>query len=160
MLNTQTLEQSASHKDNPSESRKAPSTRGEQRTALQVSYFCPAMEDWELDFGWLEVRTRIKESLSHDALPNMNAILLLIGVQELGQIRTTFTKEEKQDLMHIAVCHLLSLEGYYSFAGRDIDGWPHYEQVRIHDTTGLKTQEDWLKRLIIRYFRESQSEMS
>lgn len=118
------------------------------------------MEDWELDFGWLEVRTRIKESLGHDALPNMNAILLLIGVQELGQIRTTFTKEEKQDLMHIAVCHLLSLEGYYSFAGHDEDGWPHYEQVRIHDTTGLKTQEDWLKRLIIRYFRESQSEIS
>ncbi|MBK7341904.1 MAG: hypothetical protein IPJ06_01610 [Saprospiraceae bacterium] len=118
------------------------------------------MEDWELDFGWLEVRTRIKESLGHDALPNMNAILLLIGVQELGQVRTTFSKEEKQDLMHIAVCHLLSLEGYYSFSGRDEDGWPHYELIRIHDTTGLKTQEDWLKRLIIRYFRESQSEFS
>lgn len=116
------------------------------------------MEDWELDFAWLEVRTRLKDSLGRDTLPDMNAILFLIGIQELGRVKSTYSKEEKQDLMHIAVCHLLSLEGYYTFTGRDADGWPHYEQVRVHDTTGLKTQEQWLKRLIIQYFRTVQSE--
>jgi hypothetical protein len=41
--------------------------------------------------------------------PDLNALLLLIGVQELGQGVAAFTKEQKQDLMHIATCKLFSL---------------------------------------------------
>lgn len=113
------------------------------------------MEDWELDFAWLEVRTKLKDILGRDSLPDMNAILFLIGIQELGRVNARFTKEQKQDLMHIAVCHLLSLDGMYTFTGRDADGWPHYELVHTHDTEGVQAQEEWLKRLIVRYFRES-----
>jgi len=113
------------------------------------------MEDWQTDFQWLALRHRIKDLMGRETLPDLNALLLLVGVQESGQVRATFTKEEKQDLMHVAVCHLLSLEGYYAFTGRDADGWPHYELVRMHDTTGLKTQEAWLKRLMIKYFLEA-----
>ena len=43
----------------------------------------------------------------------MEAILFLIGIQEVGDFRTKFTKEQKQDLMHVAVCSLLSPSGYY-----------------------------------------------
>ncbi len=121
---------------------------------LLPAHYLRAMEDWEIDFSWLALRHKVKESFKRETLPDLNAILLLVGVQELGQVRPSWTKEEKQDLMHIAVCHLLSIEGYYAFVGRDADGWPHYEQVKAHDTTGLKTQEAWLKRLLIRYFRE------
>src|SRR3954462_1268139 len=32
---------------------------------------------------------------------DLNAVLFLIGVQELGQGNKNFSKEEKQDLMHI-----------------------------------------------------------
>ena len=40
--------------------------------------------------------------------PDLEAILFLIGMQEYGQLKDKFTKEQKQDLMHVAVCLLLS----------------------------------------------------
>ncbi len=111
------------------------------------------MEDWQLDFEWLEVRHKIKERMSVNALPDMQAILYLIGVQELGQGFREFTKEEKTDLMHIAVCALLEKEGYYTFSGLDADGWPHWDMGKPYSTTGKSEQEQLLKRLIIEYFK-------
>jgi len=94
--------------------------------------------------------------MNKDALPNLNAVLFLIGIQELGRVKETFTKEEKQDLMHIAVCRLLSEDGYYEFEGRDADGWPHYKTLRSLDVEGVKTQENFLKRKIVQYFKENE----
>ncbi len=112
------------------------------------------MEDWELDFEWLKVRHFVKDSFGREQLPDLNAILFLIGVQELGWLKDSFTKEEKQDLMHVAVCQVLSFAGFYRFLGRDADGWPHYELVRKAPAGNLKAQERLLKENIIRYFRE------
>ncbi|MBK8473130.1 MAG: hypothetical protein IPL33_13760 [Sphingobacteriales bacterium] len=53
----------------------------------------------------------------------MQALLFLIGVQELGQPGRSFSKEEKQDLMHIGVCHLLWDAGYFTYKGRDDEGY-------------------------------------
>ncbi|MEZ4981262.1 MAG: hypothetical protein R2769_06670 [Saprospiraceae bacterium] len=77
------------------------------------------MDAWELDFEWLQVRHKIKDLFNKDALPDLNAILFVIGIQEYGHLKDTYTKEEKQDLMHIAICRLLSEDGYYSFEGID-----------------------------------------
>ena len=44
---------------------------------------------------------------------DLNSTLFLISVQELGIGPKNFTKEEKQDLMHIAICKVLSYSGYY-----------------------------------------------
>jgi hypothetical protein len=113
-------------------------------------------EDWELEFEWLRVRHLVKEVIGRegDQLPDLNAILFLIGIQELGRPRASFSKEEKQDLMHIAVCRLLAYDGYYEFAGRDADGWPHYRQVKTLKVKGLKDQEALLKLKAIEYFKE------
>ena len=115
------------------------------------------MESWELEFEWLRVQHLVKESLSRDKLPDLQAILFLIGIQELGQVRKDFTKEEKQDLMHVAVCSLLSTQGYFEFEGRDEDGWPHYKQLRA-TTSGVAKQETLLKKLVIRYFKDLEAE--
>ena len=114
------------------------------------------MEEWKLDFEWLKVRHYIKDTFQRDSLPDLNAILFLIGIQELGRWKQNFSKEEKQDLMHIAVCSLLSLEGYYEFAGRDADGWPHWKQLRPFTMQGLKTQEEFLKEKVIEYFKQEE----
>jgi hypothetical protein len=112
------------------------------------------MEDWELEFEWLQVRHLVKDTLGRESLPDLNAILFLIGIQELGRWSAKFTKEEKQDLMHIAVCSLLSYDGYYRFIGRDTDGWPHYEAIKPFGEKGVKPQEEYLKGKVIQYFRE------
>lgn len=109
------------------------------------------MEDWQLEFKWLEARHYIKDSLGGEELPDLRAILLLIGIQELGFKQTEFTKEEKQDLMHIAVCALLEPDGYYEFEGRDQDGWPHYKQIKPFPIKGREPQEKVLQHSIIKY---------
>lgn len=113
-----------------------------------------ALEDWQLDFEWLRVRHLVKEKFDKDSLPDLNAILFVIGIQELGQTRQSFSKEEKQDLMHIAVCRLLEQDGYYTFEGLDADGWPHYSVSRSMVKLSLKEQEMLLKQKIIQYFQE------
>ncbi len=113
------------------------------------------MEEWERDFKWLEVRHFIKESLDREELPDFNGILLLIGIQELGRVQKSFTKEEKQDLMHIAACSLLEQDGYYKFQGRDEDGWPHYKQLKPFTLKGVNKQTDYLKLKIIHYFADA-----
>lgn len=116
------------------------------------------MENWELDYEWLSVRHKVKDVFRRDSLPDLNGVLFLIGIQELGRWGSSFTKEEKQDLMHIAACKLLSYDGYYEFEGRDADGWPHYKAVRPLSVTGVKGQAELLKRKIIQYFKTLDAE--
>ncbi len=116
------------------------------------------MEDWELDFELLRVRHEVKDAMQRDTLPDLNTLLFLIGIQELGRWKRSFTKEEKQDLMHIAVCRLLAYDGYYEFVGRDADGWPHWRQVRDIHLMPLPDQERLLKEKIIQYFKDLEAE--
>ncbi|NRT18956.1 hypothetical protein HNP98_001779 [Hymenobacter sp. 9A] len=84
--------------------------------------------------------------------PDLNALLLLIGVQELGQGVAEFTKEQKQDLMHIATCKLFSLSGHYELERVDEDGWPHYKLLRPVPFAFLKEQERMMKWHMLEYF--------
>lgn len=87
--------------------------------------------------------------------PDMETILFLIGVQEFGDIRKKFTKEEKQDLMHIAVCTLFAQSGYYRLEGVDEQGWPHFVQLKALPVMGLVEQENFLKDHVLLYFDNS-----
>ena len=116
------------------------------------------MEEWQLDFEYLRIRHWVKDHMQQETLPDLNTILFLIGIQELGRWKKDFTKEEKRDLMHIAVCRLLSYDEYYEFVGRDEDGWPHYRQIREMSKAGLDDQEKLLKKFVIRYFDELREE--
>ena len=116
------------------------------------------MEDWELDFEWLRVQHLVQNAMRRETLPDLNTVLFLIGIQELGRWKKGFSKEEKQDLMHIAVCRLLSYEGFYEFVGRDEDGWPHYKQVLEMPSRSTIDQEKTLKVNAIRYFKALEQE--
>jgi hypothetical protein len=117
------------------------------------------MEEWQLDFEWLRIRHFVKDKLKQDKLPDLNAILLLIGIQETNIVLPTYSKEEKQDLMHVAVCSLLAQDGYFELEGRDQDGWPHFIQIKSVETQGEQEQETLLKTLAIRYFSTYYSDL-
>ncbi len=116
------------------------------------------MEPWELDFEWLRVQHIVRKAMRREQLPDLNTVLFLVGIQELGRWKKGFSKEEKQDLMHIAVCRLLSYEGYFEFVGRDADGWPHWRQVLEMPRRDTTAQETLLKILAVRYFKELEVE--
>jgi hypothetical protein len=105
----------------------------------------------DLQVRWLKLRIKLKEAFG--IKPDMNGILLLIGVQELGQGPQEFSKEQKQDLMHIAVCTILSLSGYYSLDGLDDEGWPHFTLIKALPAFNLMEQENFLKDHILLYFQ-------
>lgn len=86
--------------------------------------------------------------------PDMNGILFIIGVRELGQLRE-FEKHEKMDLMHVATCKLLSYEGYYEFTHTDEDGWPHYQMVKNLPYSDLMSQENRLRKLVVTYYEDN-----
>jgi hypothetical protein len=86
----------------------------------------------------------------------IDAILFLIGVQELGQGYRKFTKDQKLDVLHIAICTLLSKFGYYVFAGRDKDGWPHYEATEKLPYLKPMQQNLLMRQAIVEYFSEDE----
>lgn len=88
--------------------------------------------------------------------PDFETILMLIGMQELRNTQHKFNKEEKQDLMHIATCAVLSQSGYYSLLEYDQDGWPHFEKAKETPDLKGKEQEDFLKDHILLYFENQE----
>jgi hypothetical protein len=99
---------------------------------------------------WYQVRNRVKEQFGER--PDINALLFIIGMNEVGVVKEKWEKEEKQDLMHVAICKLLSSEGYYDLLGNDEDGWPIYEPAKNIPKLALKEQDELLKRKIVEYF--------
>lgn len=86
---------------------------------------------------------------------DMKALLFLIGVQELGKGPRTFNKQEKTDLMHVAVCSLLEGYGYYDFLGKDEDGWPHWNATEKLPSLKPMEQERLIKQAIVLYFQKN-----
>ena len=107
----------------------------------------------DFDARWLELLRKLRAQFGKEL--HLNGILFLIGVQELGKGISEFTKEEKQDLMHIATCKLFSLSGYYAFTGLDAEGWPHYKLVKTIPAANLKEQDRMLKWHILEYFESN-----
>jgi hypothetical protein len=86
--------------------------------------------------------------------PDVEAILFLIGIQEIGNFnpKKKFNKEQKQDLMHVAVCTLLSQSGYYELENYDEEKWPHFKQLKELPQYNMMEQENFLKDHILLYF--------
>ncbi|SEJ58294.1 hypothetical protein SAMN04487995_5449 [Dyadobacter koreensis] len=110
------------------------------------------IEDQPLEAQWEHLLQTLEELLGKRPA-DLNGVLFLIGVQELGQGAKRFTKEQKQDLMHIGICKVLSLSSYYLFEKRDKDGWPHYILNRALPQGGIDKQEALLKMHVIEYFK-------
>ncbi len=104
--------------------------------------------------SWEEVQQNISKRFGGGETLNVDAIIYLIGIQELGKGYKTFTKDEKLDIMHIAICKLLEPFGFYEFEYFDEDGWPHYKV--IDELPNLKPGEQsvLMKEAIVMYFAE------
>ena len=109
----------------------------------------------DLDFErkWQAMMNTLQESIGKKP-KDLNGVLFLIGVQELGGGTRRFSKEEKQDLMHIAICKVLSLSGYYELEGLDKEGWPHWKLIKKLPHFDLLEQEKLLKMHVLEYFEK------
>ena len=106
----------------------------------------------DLQQRWWALEARLVERFGKK--PDLETVLFLIGIQEFGQLKEKFTKEQKQDLMHVAVCSLLVPSGYYELEGKDAEGWPHFKQLKVMPDMGMIEQENFLKDHVLLYFEE------
>ncbi len=110
------------------------------------------MIELDLQREWQTVLAKLEKRFGEDL--DLDAVLFLIGVQELGQGYRSFKKNEKTDLMHIAICRLLSQYGYYELLGEDEDGWPHYKELGKLPRLNPTQQSLLMKEAIVEYFKE------
>lgn len=104
--------------------------------------------------AWEKLETKLAERFGKK--PDLETTLFLIGLQESDFEPRLFSKEEKQDLMHIAVCTILTPSGYFVFEKKDKDNWPHYKQIKATPDYKLAEQEVFLKEHILRYFEKNE----
>ena len=108
--------------------------------------------DEQLKQRWESVVNILSEKFSGGEDLDLEGIIYLIGVQELGKIHATFKKDEKVNLMHIAICTLLEPYGYYTFEGRDADLWPHFTLNQQLPALNHQQQQHLLKEALLDYF--------
>ena len=105
---------------------------------------------------WEELVLRLSDSFSDGDTLELDAIIYLVGVQELGQYHRSFKKDEKINLMHIAICRLLEPYGYYQFEHFDEEGWPHYKAKEELPPLKSGEQTVLMKEAIVNYFLEKE----
>ncbi len=112
--------------------------------------------DTVLKQRWETLKTILTERFAEGEDLDIDGIIYLIGVQELGKGYRTFKKDEKVNLMHIAICRLLEPLGYYEFDFFDTDGWPHYKIVEELPQLKAGEQTIMMKEAIVSYFIEKE----
>lgn len=110
--------------------------------------------DGEIKKKWENLVKKLSDQFADGEEVDLDGILFLIGVHELGSGFRKFNKNEKMDVMHIAICKLLSKFGYYSLIGMDEQGWPHYELNENLPSLKAGAQTILLKQAVVEYFEE------
>ncbi len=110
--------------------------------------------DIQLKDRWDLLVQQLSEKFSDGDPLELDAIIYLVGVQELGQYHRRYKKDDKLDLMHIAICRLLEPYGYYEFSFFDEEGWPHYTIKEELPSLKAGEQTVLMKEAIVNYFVE------
>ena len=110
-------------------------------------------KDLEHEQKWQEILSKLEKVVGKRPV-DLKSVLFLIGVQELGKGIKNFTKEEKRDLIHIAICKVLSVSGFYELEGLDENGWPHWKLKKKLPYFDILEQEKLLKLYVIDYFEK------
>ncbi len=108
--------------------------------------------DEQLKKRWEHVVYKLSQQFADGDQLDLDAIIYLIGVQELGQLNRKFKKDDKISLMHISICKLLEPYGYYEFDYFDDDGWPHYKILAQLPALKAGEQSVLMKEAIVNYF--------
>jgi len=111
--------------------------------------------NFELEKAWRE--TLKKASVNFDEPLDLKSIIFMIGLQELNLGYQKLKKDQKIEVMHVAMCTLLEPYGYYEFVGKDDDGWPHFELIQSLPALNELEQEELIKEAIIDYFKRMEN---
>lgn len=112
--------------------------------------------DEQLRERWELLVQKLSAQFSDGDPLELDGIIYLVGVQELGNFHRKFKKDEKVNLMHIAICRLLEPYGYYDFDFFDDEGWPHYKIKEQLPPLKAGEQTVLMKEALVNYFLEKE----
>jgi hypothetical protein len=110
--------------------------------------------DFDTELRFQKLINCLKPTFEMDL--DLTALIYLIGLNEAGFGFRVYSKQEKMDLMHVAICTLLAPGGYYEFSHRDDQNWPHFTVVQSLPTLNEMEQKHVLKEAVIDYFIENE----
>mgnify|MGYP003478151978 CR=1 FL=1 len=113
------------------------------------------MQEINLKEDWRKVQLEFSKRFSAGEEMDLDGILFLIGVQEVGFGAKAYKKSDKLDIIHVAICRLLEPYGYYLFKGVDEQLWPHYEACDTLPFLKPGEQSLLIKESIVLYCREN-----
>ena len=108
--------------------------------------------DKEIKRLWDDVVLNLSNQFADGETLDLEGIIYIIGLQEKGNLKAKYSKDDKINLMHIAICRLLEPFGYYEFDYFDADGWPHYKPQEKLPPLKPGEQTVLMKEAIVNYF--------
>lgn len=101
---------------------------------------------------WQVLQEKLKARFETEM--DVDAILFMIGLQELGKPYQRYKKDQKLEIMHVAICTLLEPYGFYDYQGRDEEGWHHWELKEEIPHLDAKQQNKLMTGAILDYFKK------
>jgi hypothetical protein len=108
--------------------------------------------DQKLKERWDRLIHILSERFSEGEVLDVEGILYLVGLQELGQVHLKMKKDDNVNLIHIGICTVLEPFGYYRFDFFDEEGWPHFELLEELPPLKPGEQSVLMKEALVEYF--------
>ncbi|MGZ3882686.1 MAG: hypothetical protein ACXVP0_06070 [Bacteroidia bacterium] len=105
-----------------------------------------------MESDWQLLQKKLAERFGGEM--DYDAILFLIGLQELNKPFRKYKKDEKLEVMHVAICTLLEPFGFYEYEGNDPEGWPHWKLKENLPHLDAKQQNKLIIDAIVDYFKK------
>ena len=112
-------------------------------------YFYVMLSEDEMQQRWLKLNTVLMERLGKQ--PDLDDILLFIGIKESGLPPKQFTDAEIYNLKQIAVSTILVPARYYELIWVDDFGWPNFRQLQREPVMTAPEREKFLQPYVIMY---------
>lgn len=117
-----------------------------------MNVFKNQTRDKKLKERWDRLISILNERFSDGETIDVEGVLYLVGLQELGQIHQKMKKDDNINLIHIGICTVLEPYGYYRFDFYDEEGWPHFELLEALPNLKPGEQSILIKEALVGYF--------
>ena len=108
--------------------------------------------DEKLKNRWDDLVVFLSDKFSDSETLDIEGVLYLVGMQELGQVHRKMRKDDNVNLIHIGICSVLEPYGYYRFDYYDDDGCPHFELLEPLPPLKPGEQSILMKEALVNYF--------
>ncbi len=108
--------------------------------------------DKKLKERWDRLISILNERFSDGETIDVEGVLYLVGLQELGQLHQKMKKDDNINLIHVGICTVLEPYGYYRFDFYDEEGWPHFELLEALPNLKPGEQSILIKEALVGYF--------